>query len=319
MNTDAPWPDTKTAWRRVLKIQTKLHQWATNDPGRRFDDLWNLVYDSAVLVEAWHRVRRNRGARTAGVDGEIAYYVTTVRGEQAFLSELRDKLKTRRFQPLPVREVTIPKPGTTKRRRLGIATVRDRVVQAALKLVLEPIFEVDFQPFAYGFRPERRAQDAVAEIHYYTSRSYEWIVEGDIKACFDEISHSALLQRVRCRIGRQLWLAGADDHQHQRVLVSIVALAAGDAGRHRDRVARTERALRSLTVLFQRAGHVTLQDKEHLLHVVVRMQRTLVTWRNDHRAKGSVSGAPSSVRLSLQGCVDDECEPVTSGIWTRWH
>ncbi len=189
MNTDAPWPDTKTAWPRVLKIQTKLHQWATDDPGRRFDDLWNLVYDPAVLVEAWHRVRSNRGARTAGVDGEIAYYVSVVRGEQAFLSELRDELKTRRFQPLPVREVTIPKPGSTKRRRLGIATVRDRVVQAALKLVLEPIFEADFQPFAYGFRPERRAHDAIAEIHYYTSRSYEWIVEGDIKACLVPSTH----------------------------------------------------------------------------------------------------------------------------------
>ena len=207
MNTNASWPDIKTAWPRVLKIQTKLHQWATNDPGRRFDDLWNLVYDSAVLVEAWHRVRSNRGARTAGVDGEIAHYVTVVRGEQAFLSELRDELKTRRFQPLPVRQVTIPKPGSTKRRRLGIATVRDRVVQAALKLVLEPIFEADFQPCSYGFRPERRAQDAIAEIHYYTSRSYEWIVEGDIKACFDEISHSALLQRVRNRIGDKRVLA----------------------------------------------------------------------------------------------------------------
>jgi len=207
VNTDAPWPDTKTAWRRVLKIQTKLHQWATDDPGRQFDDLWNLVHDPAVLVEAWHRVRRNRGARTAGVDGETAYYVTTVRGEQAFLSELRDELKTRRFQPLPVRQVTIPKPGSTKRRRLGIATVRDRVVQAAVKLVLEPIFEADFQPLSYGFRPERRAQDAIAEIHYYTSRSYEWIVEGDIKACFDEISHAALLQRIRARIGDKRVLA----------------------------------------------------------------------------------------------------------------
>ena len=109
MNTDAPWPDAKTAWVRVLKIQTKLHQWATDDRCRRFNDLWNLVYDPAVLVEAWHRVRSNRGARTAGVDGETAYYVTTVRGEQAFLSELRDQLKTRKFQPLPVRQVTIPK------------------------------------------------------------------------------------------------------------------------------------------------------------------------------------------------------------------
>jgi len=170
VNTDAPWPDTKTAWQRVLKIQTKLHQWAADDPGHRFDDLWNLVYDPAVLVEAWHRVRSNRGARTAGVDGETAYYVSTVRGEQVFLSELRDELKTRRFQPLPVRQVTIPKPGTTKRRRLGIATVRDRVVQAALKLVLEPIFEADFQPFSYGFRPERRSQDAIAEIHYCECR-----------------------------------------------------------------------------------------------------------------------------------------------------
>ena len=73
MNTVAPWPNAKTASSGVLKIQTKLHQWATDDPGRKFDDLWNLVCDSAVLVEAWHRVRSNRGARTAGVDGEIAH------------------------------------------------------------------------------------------------------------------------------------------------------------------------------------------------------------------------------------------------------
>jgi RNA-directed DNA polymerase len=100
----------------------------------------------------------------------------------------------------------IPKPGG-KRRRLGIATVRDRVVQAALKTVLEPIFEADFHPCSYGFRPKRRAQDAIAEIHFFTSRSYEWIVEGDIKACFDEISHSALLERVRRRVGDKRVLA----------------------------------------------------------------------------------------------------------------
>jgi RNA-directed DNA polymerase len=200
VNTDAPWPDAEEAWWRVQKIQTKLHQWATDDPDRRFDDLWNLVYDPAVLADAWHRVRSNRGARSAGVDGETAYYVSVVRGEQAFLSELRDELKARRFQPVPVREVMIPKSGG-KRRRLGIATVRDRVVQAALKTVLEPIFEADFHPCSYGFRPKRRAQDAIAEIHFFTSRSYEWIVEGDIKACFDEISHSALLDRMRHRVG----------------------------------------------------------------------------------------------------------------------
>ena len=196
MNTDAPWPDAKAAWQRVQKIQTKLHQWAIDDPDRRFDDLWNLVYDPAVLLYAWHRVRSNRWSRSAGVDGETAYYISVVRGEQAFLSELRDDLKARRFQPVPVREVMIPKPGG-KRRRLGIATIMDRVAQAALKTVLEPIFEADFEPCSYGFRPGRRAQDAIAEIHFFTSHSYEWILEGDIKACFDEISHSALPKERR--------------------------------------------------------------------------------------------------------------------------
>jgi RNA-directed DNA polymerase len=88
-----------------------------------------------------------------------------------------------------------------KLRRLGIAAVRDRVVQASLKLVLEPVFEADFLPCSYGFRPNRRAHDAVAEVRHFTSRSYEWVVEGDIKACFDEISHAALMNRVRARIG----------------------------------------------------------------------------------------------------------------------
>lgn len=200
VNTVASFPEPIEAWVRVLKIQTKLHQWAIDDADRRFDDLWNLVCDSAVLMEAWQRVRANRGARSAGVDGENVYYVRSIRGELAFLSELRESLKARTFQPVAVREVMIPKPGG-KRRRLGIATVRDRVVQAALKLVLEPIFEADFKPVSYGFRPKRRAQDAIAEIHYFTSRSYEWVVEGDIKACFDEIDHTALMGRVRDRIG----------------------------------------------------------------------------------------------------------------------
>jgi len=93
----------------------------------------------------------------------------------------------------------IPKRGG-KYRRLGIATVRDRVVQAALKTVLEPILETDFKPCSYGFRPGRRVQDAIAEIHFFTSRSYEWVVEGDIKACFDEISHVGIQDRLRARV-----------------------------------------------------------------------------------------------------------------------
>jgi RNA-directed DNA polymerase len=122
VNTDAPFPDADEAWWRVQKIQTKLLQWATDDLDRRFDDLWNLAYDPDVLADAWHRVRSNRGARSAGVDGETVFYVSVIRGEQAFLSELRDDLKARRFQPVPVREAMIPKPGG-KRRRLGPRSV----------------------------------------------------------------------------------------------------------------------------------------------------------------------------------------------------
>ena len=194
------------AERRVLEIQTKLHRWANDDPHRRFDDLFNLVADPSFLLVAWDRVRNNKGARTAGVDGETARYVEAVRGLEGFLGDLRAQLKARTFRPLPSRRRAIPK-AAGKVRYLGIATIRDRVVQAALKLVLEPIFEADFLPCSYGFRPNRRAHDAVAEIHHFASRSYEWIVEGDIKACFDEISHAALMDRVRRRIGDRRVLA----------------------------------------------------------------------------------------------------------------
>jgi RNA-directed DNA polymerase len=119
----------------------------------------------------------------------------------AFLDGLRDDLKARRFTPTRVREKMIPK-GGGKLRRLGIPTAADRVVQAALKLVLEPIFEADFKPCSYGFRPYRRAQDAIAEIHYFGTpvRKYDWVFEADITACFDEIDHTALMGRVRRRV-----------------------------------------------------------------------------------------------------------------------
>lgn len=204
MNTDAPWPDLDEAEWRVLKIQTKLHQWTIDDRDRRFDDLFNLVVDPAFLVVAWDRVHKNRGARSAGVDGVAPRSI--IFGKEAFLTELRDDLKTRRFVPLPVREKLIPKK-SGKLRGLGIPTARDGTVQAALKLVLEPIFEADFEPCSYGFRPRRRAQDAIEEIFFYTTHSYEWVLEGDIKSCFDEISHPALMDRVRHRIGDKRVLA----------------------------------------------------------------------------------------------------------------
>ena len=139
------------AERRVLGIQAKLHRWARDDPHRRFDDLYNLVCDPAFLLVAWVRVRSNKGARSAGVDGRSAWYIEAT-GVEGFLERLRSALKDRSFRPLPVRERMIPK-ADGKKRRLGIATITDRVVQASLKLVLEPIFEADFLPCSYGFRP----------------------------------------------------------------------------------------------------------------------------------------------------------------------
>jgi RNA-directed DNA polymerase len=116
-----------------------------------------------------------------------------------FLDRIRDSLKSGEFRPVPVRQVMIPKK-SGKLRKLGIPTVRDRVVQAALKLVLEPIFEADFQPFSYGFRPGRRQHDAIAEIRHFATWGYEWALEADIKACFDEIGHVPLMDRLRARI-----------------------------------------------------------------------------------------------------------------------
>ncbi|WP_433662620.1 group II intron reverse transcriptase/maturase [Nocardia sp. CA-128927] len=229
MNTDELSLELYKAERRVLEIQTKLHCWAGDDPHRRFDDLFNLVADPAFLLVAWDRVRSNRGARTAGVDGETGRYIEAERGVGEFLAQLRADVKACSFQPLPVRQRAIPKAGG-KVRYLGIATIRDRVVQASLKLVLEPVFEVDFLPCSYGFRPNRRAHDAVAEVHHFTSRSYEWVVEGDIKACFDEISHSALMDRVRKRVGDKRVLALVKAFLKAGILTEDGTLADTSAG-----------------------------------------------------------------------------------------
>ncbi|WP_094025746.1 group II intron reverse transcriptase/maturase [Nocardia cerradoensis] len=229
MNTDELAFELMVAERRVLEIQTKLHRWAGDDPHRRFDDLFNLVADPAFLLVAWDRVRNNRGARTAGVDGETAHYIEAERGTAEFLAQLRVDVKARSFQPLPVRERAIPKAGGKLRYR-GIATIRDRVVQASLKLVLEPVFEADFRPCSYGFRSNRRAHDAVAEVHHFASRSYEWVVEGDIKACFDEISHSALMDRVRRRVGDKRVLALVKAFLKAGILIEDGTLADTSAG-----------------------------------------------------------------------------------------
>jgi RNA-directed DNA polymerase len=182
-------------------MQAKLHRWAVADSGRRFDDLFNFVYDPATLLVAFDRVATNRGANTPGVDGLTIAGVEERIGVPGFLDDLRASLKDGSFRPLPVRERKIPKPGGSgKVRKLGIPGIADRVVQAALKLVLEPIFEADFEPVSYGFRPKRRAHDAIAEIHHFGTRGYRWVLDADIEAAFDNLSHSFAMERVRARV-----------------------------------------------------------------------------------------------------------------------
>ena len=231
-NGSAPGPVPEGPWSRVAGMQAKLHRWAAAGSGRRFDDLFNLVHDPATLIVAFSRVAGNKGANTPGVDGVTAEYVEKEVGVPGFLDDLRAALKDGSFRPLPVRERMIPKPGGSgKLRRLGIPAIADRVVQAALKLVLEPVFEADFEPVSYGFRPKRRAQDAIAEIHYYGTRGYHWVLDADIEAAFDNVSHPAVMDRVRARV------------KDKRVLALVKAfLKAGvltELGEHRETLTGT--------------------------------------------------------------------------------
>jgi RNA-directed DNA polymerase len=133
-------------------MQAKLHRLAAADPGRRFDDLFNFVHDPATLLSAYIRVAGNRGANTPGVDGMTVRLVEERISVREFLDDLCAQLKEGTFRPLPVRKRMIPKPGGSgKLRKVSIPAVADKLVQAALKLVLEPIFEADFEPFSYGF------------------------------------------------------------------------------------------------------------------------------------------------------------------------
>jgi RNA-directed DNA polymerase len=199
VKTPAPL-SVQEAEQRVLGWQTKLHRWAAQDAQARFGDLFNLVCDPATLLVAWERVKRNRGSRTAGVDGQTRARVEQI-GVEGVLAELRQELKDGTYRPLPARERLIPK-RSGKLRSLGISTVRDRIVQTAAKVVLEPIFEADFCPTSYGFRPGRRAQDAVEEVRFFINapRSYEWVIEGDVEDCFGSIHHGLLMEQVRGRV-----------------------------------------------------------------------------------------------------------------------
>lgn len=182
---------------RVRELQRTLYRAAKADPGRRFHALYDKVYRRDVLERAWGQVRANRGA--AGID-RITLAAVEQHGVDLLLDELAAQLKAGSYRPLPARRVFIPKPGRQERRPLSISTVRDRIVQAALKTVIEPIFEADFEPYSFGFRPRRAAHDALQLILDECYRGRLWVVETDIADCFEAIPHERLMQAIEERI-----------------------------------------------------------------------------------------------------------------------
>ena len=182
---------------RVRALQHALYRAAKADPGRRFHALFDKVCRRDVLDRAWEDVRRNRGA--AGID-RVSLADAEEYGVSRLLGELAAELREGRYRPLPARRVFIPKPGSSEQRPLSIPAVRDRVVQAAAKIVLEPVFEADFLPCSFGFRPGRSAHDALQVLIDESWRGRRWVVETDIASCFSAIPHDRLMQAIEERV-----------------------------------------------------------------------------------------------------------------------
>src|ERR1700688_4635035 len=190
-------PETaNTPNEKVRRLQRKLYVCAKQSRTRRFHAVYDRIYRNDVLWEAWKRVRSNKGA--AGVD-EITLRSIEERGVTQFLEGIQADLKAGQYRPSPVKRRYIPK-ADGKQRPLGIPTVRDRVVQMAAKMVIEPIFEADFQPSSYGFRPKRSATQALEAIREAGNRGMNFVVDADIQGYFDNIRKEALMELVKERI-----------------------------------------------------------------------------------------------------------------------
>jgi len=189
---------------KIRTLQRKLYCKAKAEPAFRFYVLYDKICREDILCHAYALARANAGA--PGVDG-VTFRQIEAAGREAWLAGLREDLVSKTYRPDPVRRVTIPKPGGGER-PLGIPTIRDRVVQTAAKIVLEPIFEADFEDSAYGYRPRRSAIDAVKETHRLVCRGYTNVVDADLSKYFDTIPHADLLRSVARRIVDRhvLWL-----------------------------------------------------------------------------------------------------------------
>ena len=185
--------------RKVQALQSKLSHAAKQSLDRRFGALYDKIYREDVLWVAWRRVRSNKGA--PGIDGQSIEYIEEVIGVEAFLEEIRDELHAKRYRPQAVRRCWIDKPGKPEKRPLGIPVIKDRVIQMATKLVIEPIFETNFLSCSYGFRPGRSTHMAIDAIHKtITFKSQTVVIDADIVGFFNNIRQDILLNLLRRRI-----------------------------------------------------------------------------------------------------------------------
>ncbi len=186
----------------IARIQTSFARKAVHQPEHRFCDLYSLICSRSWIEAALDQVLSNRGSRTAGVDGVTVRRFEDPDYRVAFIEETQRLLREQRYRPQPCRRVDIPK-ASGKRRPLGIPTLRDRVIQMELKMLLEPIYESGFLGCSYGFRPGRRTMDAIGQLWNYIQprTKFYWVIEGDIRGCFDNISHHKLMGLLKRRVG----------------------------------------------------------------------------------------------------------------------